>query len=142
MKRAGRFLAGAAVGVVALGGVAAAHGTGAHGDMAHDPQMQKLHAMMPMFSMASAELETALAKGDAAAADKESGRILAAIPDLKKSRPHRNVKQKKGLVKLAQQLEDQTTEVRGLARKGDFAAAREAFRKLEATCGECHDRYR
>lgn len=142
MKRAGRFLAGAAWGVVALGGVAAAHGTGAHGDMAHDPQMRKLHAMMPMFSMASAELETALEKGDAAAADRESGKILAAIPDLKKSRPHRNVKQKKGFVTLAQQLEARASEVRGLARKGDFAAARETFRKLEATCGECHERYR
>ncbi|GFO58384.1 hypothetical protein GMST_07090 [Geomonas silvestris] len=130
------------MGVVALGGVAAAHGTGAHGGMEHDPQMRKLHAMMPMFSMASAELETALEKGDAAAADKESGKILAAIPDLKVSRPHRNVKQKKGFVKLAKQLEDRATEVRGLSQKGDFAAARPAFRKLEATCGECHDRYR
>ncbi|GFO70808.1 hypothetical protein GMLC_43870 [Geomonas limicola] len=142
MKKIGRIMTCAALGVVALGGIAAAHGTGEHGGMSHDPQMQKLHAMMPMFSESSAQLETALAKGDQAAADHEAGRILAAIPDLKKSRPHRNVKLKKGFVKLAGQLGEQTTQVRDLARKGEFPAARAAFQKLEATCGECHEKYR
>jgi len=142
MQIIGRVVAGAALGVVGLVGVAAAHGTGGHGAMAHDPQMQKLHAMMPMFSMASATLETALEKGDAGAAETEAGRIIAAIPDLKKSRPHRNAKQKKGFVKLAGQLGEQAGEVRDLARKGEFAAARAAFKNLEATCGQCHDRYR
>jgi len=138
----GRIMRYAAVGILGLAGVASAHGTEQHGSMAHDAQMQKLHAMMPMFSVASAQLETALEKKDAAAADKEAGKILAAVPDLKKSKPHRNVKLKKGFVKLATQLEEQTVTVRDLAQKGDFPAAQDAFKKLEATCGQCHDKYR
>src|SRR6266567_3292574 len=87
---------------------ASAHGKDSHGGTI-DAQMKKLHAMMPMFSVASADLESALEKGDAPAAETEAGKILAAIPDLKKSKPHKNVKQRKKFVELATSLDKSVT---------------------------------
>jgi hypothetical protein len=107
-----------------------------------DAQMHKLHAMMPVFSVASAELETALKKGDPAAAKVQADRILAAIPDLKKSKPHKNVKQRKKYVELATNLEKAVTTSIDLAKKGDFPGATIEFRKIEETCAACHAKFR
>jgi soluble cytochrome b562 len=107
---------------------------GAHGG--------EMHAMMPMFSQALAELEQALEKRDAAAAERESSRMLAAIPDLKKSHPHKNVRQLKSYRAQAVGLEQSLTSVRELAQKGDFVAATTAFQKVEAQCAACHARFR
>jgi translation initiation factor IF-2 len=104
--------------------------------------MKKLHAMMPMFSVALADLEGALEKGDAARAGREADRILAAVPDLKKSRPHKNVKQRKRFVAVATGLETSVKAVAGKAQEGDFAAARGAFKEVEAQCAACHERFR
>jgi hypothetical protein len=50
-------------------GIAFAHGTEMHSKMVPaDAQMKKLHAIMPMFSVASAKLESAIEKGDTAEA--------------------------------------------------------------------------
>jgi cytochrome c556 len=131
-----------ALGPLALSGQALAHGTEEHGKMTMDAQMKKLHAMMPMFSTASAQLETALDKGDASAAGTEAGRILAAIPDLKKSKPHRNVKQRKKFVELATSLDKSVTSANDLAQKGDFTGAKLAFTKVEEACAACHAKFR
>ena len=64
---------------------ASAHGKDLRGG-AVDVQMKKFHAMMPMFSIASAELETAIEKGNAAAALVQADKINSAIHDLKKSK--------------------------------------------------------
>jgi cytochrome c556 len=123
-------------------GQALAHGTEEHGKMKMDDQMKKLHAMMPMFSMASAQLETAIGKGDAAAAGTETGKILAAIPDLKKSKPHRNIKQRTKFVELATSLDRSVTTTGDLVKKGDFAGAKAAFMEIEAVCAACHAKFR
>jgi cytochrome c556 len=118
-----------------------AHGTDAHsGHM--DEQMKKLHAIMPMFSVASAELESALEKGDATAAKVQADQILAAVPDLKKSKPHKNVKQQKKFVELATKLEIMVISTVDLANKGDIAEARLAFKKVEEACAACHAKFR
>jgi len=58
-----------------------AHGSEAHGkNAAAAEQMKKLHAIMPQFSAASAQLEAALEKSDVAAARIQADRIVAAIP--------------------------------------------------------------
>ena len=63
-------------------GQASAHGTEKHGKpKAAAAQMKKLHDMMPMFSVATAKLESALDKGDAATVETEAGRILDALRD-------------------------------------------------------------
>lgn len=124
-------------------GVAFGHGTVKH-DQMHpaDDQMKKLHAMMPMFSIASAELETALEKGDLAAAKTQADRILAAIPDLKKSKAHKNGTQRKKFVELATKLHESVTSTADLANKGDLAGAKTAFKRVEETCAACHARFR
>lgn len=132
-----------ALGVLTGYGQAFAHGTEDHGKMKPvDAQMKKLHAMMPIFSTASAQLEAALDKGDASAAEAEAGKILSAIPDLKKSKPHTNLKQRKNFVELAKRLGETVTSTLELAKKSDFTGAKAAFKRVEETCAECHARFR
>ena len=120
-----------------------AHGTENHGKMVPtDAQMKKLHAMMPMFSYASAGLETALEKGEITAVKTEAGKILAAIPDLKRSKPHKNIKQRKKFVGLATNLEEAVSSTVNLGKKGDLAGAKAAFRKVEEACAACHAKFR
>ncbi|HEY3309082.1 MAG TPA: cytochrome c [Desulfuromonadaceae bacterium] len=131
------------LGALALSGVAFGHGTEKHGKTAPaDAQMKKLHAMMPMFSIASAKLEAALEKGDAAAAESEAHRIVVALPDLKKSRPHKNFSQKKKFVDLANSLGTAVNLTTELAKKDDFAGAMGAFKKVEQACMACHAMFR
>lgn len=127
----------------ALYGVAFAHGTEMHGEMAKtDMQMHKLHAMMPTFAVASAKLKLALEKGNATAVAAEARKILVALPDLKKSQPHKNVAQREIFVKFATNLEKSVTTTVSLAKKGDLAGARTAFKKAEDTCAACHAIFR
>lgn len=124
-------------------GVAFAHGTEKHGKTAAaDAQMKKMHDMMPMFSLASAALETALEKGDITVAETEAAKIIAAIPDLKKSKPHKNIKQRKKFVELAINFEVAVISTLDLAKKGDFAGAKAAFKNAEKACADCHAKFR
>lgn len=128
---------------LAFSGVAFAHGTEKHSNMVPtDTQMKKLHAMMPMFSLASAKLETALEKGDVTVVETEAGKIIAAIPDLKKSKPHKNINQRKKFVAFAATLEETITSTTVLAKQGDFAGAKAAFKNAEKTCAACHAKFR
>jgi cytochrome c556 len=121
--------------------VAHAHGKDPHGGHV-DAHMKKLHAMMPMFSLASAELESAIEKGDAAEAKVQADRILASVPDLKKSKPHKNVNQREKFVELATNLDKAVTSVADLAKRGDFAGAKAVFKKVETACVACHAKFR
>lgn len=120
---------------------ASAHGKDSHGGTI-DAQMKKLHAMMPVFSVASAELESALEKGDAAAAKAQADKILAAVPDLKKSKPHKNVKQQKKFVELAINFEKTLNSTGDRIKKDDLAGAKVAFKKVEEACTACHAKFR
>lgn len=105
-------------------------------------QMQKLHGMMPVYAMALAKLETALKKGNAAAVEAEAGKMLATTPDLIKGKPHKNLKQLKTFRSIAAGFESDLKETVELAKKGDFPKARDAFKKAEAKCAECHAKFR
>ena len=130
------------VGLLTIQGIAFAQGTDKHAKTAPSAaQMKKLHAMMPMFSVAAAKLEAALDKGDIAAAEVEAGKIMAALPDLKKSKPHKNVKQRKIFVKLATDLEEAVISTVALAKKDDIAGAKTAFKKVEEVCAACHAKF-
>jgi cytochrome c556 len=118
-----------------------AHGTNPRGGHM-DEQMKKLHDMMPVFSVASEGLESALEKGDASMAKAQADMILAAVPDLKKSKPHKNVKQRKKFVELATTLEKTVTITVDLSRKGDIVGAKAAFKKIEEVCAACHAKFR
>lgn len=119
-----------------------AHGTEKHGKTsAADAQMKKLHAMMPVFSVASAELESALEKGDSAAALVQADKIKAAAPDLKKSKPHKNIKQRKEFVEIAISFDESITSTVALIKRDDIAGAKTAFKKVEQLCAACHSKF-
>lgn len=120
---------------------ASAHGKDPRGGMA-DAQMKKLHAMMPMFSIASAELETALEKGDSVAALVQAEKIKDAAPDLKKSKPHKNIKQRKKFVEIATSFDEAIISTVDLIKKDDIAGAKTAFKKVEEVCAACHATFR
>jgi len=129
--------------VLGASGQALAHGTEKHDKAAPaDAQMKKMHDMMPMFSLASARLETSLEKGDTAAVESEAGKMLAAIPDLKKSKPHKNIKQRKEFAGLATKMEKNLISTVELAKSGDLAGAKTAFKKVEEICAACHAKFR
>lgn len=107
-----------------------------------DPQMQKLHGMMPMYGMALAKVETALEKKDVAAVEAEAGKMLATTPDLKKAKPHKNLKQLKTFTNIAAGFESDLKETVELAQKGDFDKAKAAFKKAEEKCAKCHAKFR
>lgn len=131
------------LGLLTLNGAAYAHGTEKHDKMVPvDAQMKKLHAMMPMFSLASAELESALEKGDRTAAKAQADKIMAAIPDLKKSKPHKNIKQRKKFVELAASLDETITSTAEFIKNDDLSGAKTAFRKIEGICTACHATFR
>lgn len=131
------------LGTLTTNGQALAHGTEEHDKMSpEDAPMMKLHGIMPMFAVASAKLKTALEKGDTDAVEVEAGKILKAIPDLKKSRPHKNIKHRKDFALLAANLDKTVTSTLVSAKKGDFAGARAAFKKVEEQCAACHAKFR
>ena len=131
------------MGWLTLSGSAFGHETEKHGKMVPvDDQMRKLHAMMPMFSVASAGLETALDKNEALKAETEAAKILAAIPDLKKSKPHKNIKQRKKFVEHASDLEKTVITTVSLIKNGDPVQAKAAFKTIEEICVACHAKFR
>jgi len=121
--------------------VASAHGKAPHGGTV-DTQMKKLHAMMPIFSAASAELESALDKGDTAAAKVQADKILAAVPDLKKSKPHKNIKQRKKFLEIATGFDDAIASTVDLIKKNDISGAKTAFKRVKELCVACHAKFR
>lgn len=107
-----------------------------------DVQMMKLHAIMPMYAQAQLRVNAALDKRDAATVGSESGKILASMPDLKKAKPHKNLKEIKIMRKLASAFEGDVKATKALAKKGDWAGAKAAFAKAEKRCDECHAKFR
>lgn len=131
------------MGLLILYSIAFAHGTEKHGNTAPtDAQMKKLHGMMPMFSLASAGMGTALERDEVASLEAEAKKITAAIPDLKKSKPHKNIKQRVKFVELATYLEKTVNSTVDLAKTGDLAGAKVAFKKVERACAACHAKFR
>lgn len=120
---------------------ASAHGKDSRGGAA-DAQMKKLHAMMPMFSIASAELEAALEKGDSAAALVQAAKIKTAASDLKKSKPHKNIKQRKKFVEIATNFDEAIASTVDLIKKDDISGSKTAFKKVEELCVACHAKFR
>lgn len=100
--------------------------------------MKKLHDMMPVFSQVSARLEAAVAKGDKNEVKVQADKIRAAIPDLKKSNPNKNIKQRKNFVVQATNLETALKLTLDLAKKDDFIGAKDALKKVEKVCAACH----
>jgi len=95
-----------------------------------------------MFSTSIAELENALDRNEAGKVESEAGKILAAIPDLKKTKPHKNIKQHKRYVQLAAELEKSLLITVKLSNNGNTVGAKTAFKKVETVCSSCHATFR
>lgn len=107
-----------------------------------DAQMDKFHKIMPMYAQAQAEINGALEKGDAAAVEAGTEKILATIPYLKKSKPHKNLKKLDTFKKIAGAFNADVAATAAMAKKGDIAGAKDAFRKAGEKCDECHAKFR
>ncbi|MDD2900178.1 MAG: cytochrome c [Desulfuromonadaceae bacterium] len=130
-------------GLLATHGMAFAHGSGKQGAMVPaDAQMKKLHAMMPMFSLASAGMERALEKGEFTQLETEAGKITSAIPDLKKSKPHKKINQRRNFLEHVTDLETAVSTTVELAKTGNFIEAKASFKKVEGACTACHAKFR
>jgi len=133
----------AALGVLIIAQIAFAHGNEKHDKgMQDDAQMKRLHAMMPMFSVSLAQMEAALEMGNSNVVVSEGDKILAAIPDLKMSKPHKNAKQRKKYVEMALSLESSMKSAIGYAQNNDFSSAKTALKKVEVACATCHTKFR
>ncbi len=107
-----------------------------------DVQMGKLHRMMPMYAQAQAKINDALEKGDASTVAKETRKILATIPDLKRAKPHKNLQELKAMGKIASAFEEDIRNTAALAKEKEFTKARVAFEKAQKRCNECHVKFR
>ena len=130
-------------GLFILNGFAFAHGAKNHDKMVPaDAEMKKLHAMMPMFSQAYAKMETALERNEIAVLEAEAKKITTAIPDLKKAKPHKSIKQMGKFVEYASDLDKCVVTTVNLAKKGHLVEAKSAFKKVEGVCAACHATFR
>lgn len=68
--------------------------------------------------------------------------VLSAVPYLKKSKPHKNIKQRKIFVELATKFEDKVTSTLDLIKKDDLSGAKAAFKRVEEICAACHAKFR
>lgn len=123
-------------------GAAFAHEGEKHGKKHNGAQMDKFHKIMPMYAQGQAKINGALEKGDAAAVEVEAEKILATISDLKKSKPHKNLKKLDTFKKIADAFNSDVAATAAMAKKGDIAGAKDAFKKAGEKCDECHAKFR
>lgn len=124
------------------GGVFAHEGeTHAKGNK-EDTRMEKLHMIMPMYMQIRAKIDEALINGDAKAIETETGKILETTADLKKAKPHKNLKQIETFRKMAAAFEGDVRKTATLAKTGDLAGAKNAFQSAKKRCDECHNKFR
>jgi cytochrome c556 len=128
--------------VLFITAAAFAHEVMGHGEMEMDEAMVRQHKLMAMFAQVQAVIKEPLQKGDTTAVEAGTRKILSACPDLKKLKPHKNVNELKLLHKLENSFEKDMIAVAEKAEKGDLTGARDAFRKAEKTCNECHAKFR
>jgi len=123
-------------------GSAFAHGGEEHGTNHSAAQMDRFHKMMPMYAQVQAKINEALEKGDTAAVGVEAEKILATLPDLKKSKPHKNLKKIDTFKKIADAFGADVRTTANMAKNGNLTGAGVAFRKAEERCKECHAKFR
>jgi hypothetical protein len=104
--------------------------------------MARLHKIMPMYAQAQARINAALEKRDAAMVEKETGKILATITDLKKAKPHKNLQELRAMRRIASAFEEDVRKTALLIKKRDFSGAAVAFENAQRHCNECHVKFR
>jgi cytochrome c556 len=123
-------------------GVSFAHEGEAHGKHQADAQMVKLHKMMPKYAKSQALINAALEKGDVATIAKETKYLLSTVADLKKAKPHKQLKELKEFQTIAENFEKDVKSTAELARKGDVEGAKASFSSAQKGCSACHVKFR
>lgn len=118
------------------------HGGMEHDGMHMDESMARQHRMMAMYAQSQAKINESLQKQDAVTVEAETRKILATIPDLKKTRPHKNVKVRKEIIRIAAAFERDLKATVVNLNKRDFIGARKAFNRAEGKCSACHAKFR
>lgn len=128
--------------VLTVEGTSFAHEGHVHGHEKSDAQMAKLHKMMPQYGRSQEAIKGALDKGDVATVEKETAYLLSTIPDLKRSKPHKRVKEVADFKAIAEGFRKDVQLTAALAQKGDLAGAKASFGDAQHQCDECHNRFR
>lgn len=128
--------------VFLVSGVAFAAAGHGHGKHQMDAQMAKLHKMMPRYGAAQVSINAALDDGDLKTVARETAYLLSTTSDLKKSKPHKNIKELAEFRKIAAGFERDVRKSAEAAKKGDAAGAKEAFAGAEKACDACHAKFR
>jgi cytochrome c556 len=113
-----------------------------HGGKRMGEAMARQHRLMAMYARTAAEIDESLKKGDAAAVEAGTRKILVSIPELKRMRPHKNLKERNAFPKIAAAFAADIKAVAANVKKGDFPGAMESFRSAEGKCNECHAKFR
>ena len=147
MRKMVALVAGAVLIMSATAFAKEEHGHGDHhkdakGKHHADPQMVKLHQMMPNYAKAQAAISAALRKGDLKAVASETDYLLSTTPDLKKSKPHQNASELDQFQKIAVLFELDVKKTAEIAGKGDRAGAKAAFAEFKKHCDVCHAKFR
>jgi cytochrome c556 len=132
-----RILALLACGLLLVASICLAH-EGHH----HDPQMAKLHKMMPAYAKSQQKIAAALQKQDAATIQKEVKSMLASTGDLKKSKPHKGLGNLEQYKEIAATFEKDLKDLSAAAGKGEFQGAQAAFADAQKQCNVCHAGFR
>ena len=123
-------------------GASFAHEGEAHGKHMADANMAKMHKMMPNYAKFQARINAALEKGDVATIAKETGYLLSTSGDLKKAKPHKQLKELKEFHKIADDFEKDVKNTAELAQKGDLNGAKASFANARKRCDACHAKFR
>jgi cytochrome c556 len=113
-----------------------------HGDHHAEAKMTRLHKMMPKYAKSRTRINAALEEGDVATISKETGYLLSTAADLKKSKPHKKLKELKEYRGIAESFEKDVKSTAELAGKGDFEGAKAAFSNAQKKCSACHVKFR
>lgn len=123
-------------------GASFAHEGEAHGKHKADAQMANLHKMMPKYAASQAKINAALEKGDVATTVKETGYLLSTAADLKKAKPHKQLKELGEFQTIAGNFEKDVKSTAELARRGDVKGAKASFSTAQKSCAACHMKFR
>lgn len=107
-----------------------------------DDAMARQHLLMAGYAESQYKINAALKNRDNATIVVETRKLLATISDLKKTRPHRNLKERGKVAIIATGFEKDLVTVVSKAKKKDFVGAEKAFRMAEKRCEACHARFR
>jgi len=124
-------------------GTASAHGLENHTkEHTSVKQMARLHTSMQLYEAAQVLINAAFEKGELKTTEVEIERMIKTIPDLKKARPHKGLKQLETYKRLAADFDKDLRQTLTLVKQGNLTGAKQAFTRAAQKCTSCHAKFR